>query len=84
MGMIVTKIATVPEGKTLTQYLGEVSARATAEADEEHYEGVITEAVTLDNFEEVWEGQENIKKDAKDKYRERARAGRLIYVEFDV
>ena len=53
MGMIVTKIATVPEGKTLTQYLGEVSARATAEADEEHYEGVITEAVTLDNFEEV-------------------------------
>ena len=81
--MIQTLMKKVPEGKTLQQFIKEVEARLPEYSD--GAEGAEVIVVTPENFNDLWNGQENLKKEPEieAKYRKLAAEQRVIAVEID-
>lgn len=88
MGMIETRIKKTPAGMVPAQYLAFVQNnvnRLCSQGDEDgdRPEGGKAWIVTPEQFEEVWNDQENIKKELKDKYRLLVEQGQVVAIEID-
>lgn len=87
MGMLETRIKRVPEGKDRNE-----TARQLRMELEDYFsdhdnscDDFKIDALTEENFDEVWEVQETYKNtpEIKEKYRGLAKEGKLVYAEID-
>ena len=85
--MLETQIKLIPEGKTKTEYIQNLLNQL-----ENHFsdydnscESYEIKTLTESNFDEVWEVQDTYRNtpEIKQKYRNLAKEGKLIYVEID-
>ena len=81
------QIKRIPEGKTKTEYIQKLLNQL-----EDHFsdydnscESYHVRSLTESNFEEVWEVQDTYKDtpEIKEKYKNLAKQGQLIYIEID-
>lgn len=88
MGMIQTLMKKVPDDKSADVFAGEVAARAKAQMDEDagnSHDGCDCRVLKLENFDEAWNDQENLKDtpEIREKYRQLTQEGRVILLEMD-
>jgi len=87
MGMLETQIKRIPEGKTKSEYIQKLLSQL-----EDHFsdyenscDGYEVKTLTEENFNKVWEVQDTYKNtpEIKEKYKNLAKEGQLIYIEID-
>jgi hypothetical protein len=83
MGMLETWMKKVPEDKQPHDFYKEVHSYMGDYA--EGADGYEIKWVTLDNFEECWEEQENLKRnsDVYNRYKLLAQNGKVVFVQID-
>jgi hypothetical protein len=87
MGMLETQIKRIPEGKTKSEYIQKLLNQL-----EDHFsdyenscESYEVKTLTEENFDEVWKVQDTYKDtpEIKEKYKNLAKEGQLVYIEID-
>ena len=87
MGMLQTMIRKIPDGKTSNEVIRNINSELDNHFDEHdnscdsYNVGILREH----NFEEIWEVQETYKNtpEIKEKYKNLAKEGKLVYIEID-
>jgi hypothetical protein len=87
MGMLQTMIRKIPEGKTSNEFIRKINSELENHFEEwdnscESYNvGLLKES----NFDSIWDVQETYKNtpEIREKYRNLAKEGKLVYIEID-
>jgi len=86
--MLQTIMKNTPEGKTPSDYAGELYNRAVAQMDEDagsSHDGCECFVLKPEQFDEYWESQDNLKNtdEVREKYRNLTKEGRVVILEMD-
>jgi hypothetical protein len=87
MGMLETRIKKVPEGMSSNDAIKRINRDLEEYFDQQDNscDGYDVDLLREHNFDEIWEVQETYKNtpEIKEKYRNLAKEGKLIYIEID-